>query len=426
MSDWNRDDLVPPAPAGAPAAGQEYAWTGTATEPVHELPADPVYPHIPAGPADPGPAAAPPADPPRAPRLVSVALVAALVGALAGGGAALVATTDLREEPRAPEPAAGEDVRTQPIQSTGELDRVAAVADAVLPSVVQIDVGGGGIGDAGGNGSGVVFRSDGYIVTNNHVVATGRELEVILSDGTRLPARVIGTDPDNDLAVVKVERTDLPAIAVGDSSALKVGELAVAVGSPFGLESTVTAGVISALNRPIQVSGPGGRPVVLPNVIQTDAAINPGNSGGALVNGEAELVGINSAILTAGTAANAGVGFAIPSNTVVDIANELIDQGFVEHAYLGVAGLNVTPEVGERLGVEGGAYLQTVEPGAPAHEAGLRPGDVIVGFGDEDITSMDQLVIAVRNADVGQTVEVTYIRDGERESAQVTLTEKPR
>ncbi|HWH33634.1 MAG TPA: PDZ domain-containing protein, partial [Egibacteraceae bacterium] len=206
----------------------------------------------------------------------------------------------------------------------------------------------------------------------------------------------------------------------------QVGELAVAVGSPFGLESTVTAGVISALNRPIQVTGAGGRPVVLPNVIQTDAAINPGNSGGALVNGNAELIGINSAILTAGTAANAGVGFAIPVNTVVDIADELIDHGFVEHAYLGVAGLNVTPEVAERLGVDGGAYLQTVEPGGPAAEAGLRAGDVIVGFAGQDIGSMDELVIAVRNADVGQTVEVTYIRDGERATTRATLTEKPR
>ena len=445
MSDWNRDDLVPPPPA---PAGQDYAWgAATVTDaaqaadpaqvtdaarpmgPALELPADPTYPRIPAGPSLPEAVEAP-----RAPRLFVVALVAALAGALAGGGAALVATTDLRrdqpEERSAglePEPAQGRDVRTQPIESRGESDRVSAVAERVLPSVVQIDVGGGGLGGgAEGNGSGVVYRSDGYIVTNNHVVASGRDLEVILPDGTRLPARVVGTDPDNDLAVLKVARTNLPAIAIGDSSALKVGELAVAVGSPFGLESTVTAGVISALNRPIQVSGADGRPVVLPNVIQTDAAINPGNSGGALVNGEAELVGINSAILTAGTAANAGVGFAIPSNTVVDIADELIEQGFVEHAYLGVAGLNVTPEVAERLGVDSGAFLQTVDPDAPAYQAGLRTGDVIVRFGDQEITSMDQLVIAVRNADVGQTVEVTYIRDGERATAQVTLTEKPR
>jgi len=420
MSDWNAPPSapVPPAPQPAPG-GQEWAgtaWAGAAHTAM--LPRSPAQPEgQPDGPPD-GEA------PRRAPRMITVVMVAALVGALAGAGGAMVAT-GARDDA-----AQGGSATVPPAQRRmiggdrgDDLDRVAQVAEAVLPSVVQIDVAGA---DGAGNGSGVIYRADGYIVTNNHVAASGRSLEVVLPDGTRLPARVIGTDPDNDLAVLKVERTGLPAIAVGDSTELHVGELAVAVGSPFGLESTVTAGVISALNRPIQVSGPGGTPVVLPNVIQTDAAINPGNSGGALVNGDAELIGINSAILTAGTAANAGVGFAIPVSTVVDIADDLIAQGFVEHAYLGVQGLSLTPELTERLDVDGGAYLQAIEPGAPADEAGLRPGDVIVSFDGEAIESMEELVLAVRKADVGATVEVTYIRDGERRTARITLVEKPR
>lgn len=385
------------------------------------------------------PHAAPGAQPPSAPipeeaparrqppRLLTVAAVAALVGSLVGAGVATRFAT-LDSDPAAPTATISDRETAAPLDPVeGDTDRVAAVAQRVLPSVVQINVGGGGLlGQPSGNGSGVIYRADGYIVTNNHVVASGGTIDVVLPDGTRLPATVVGTDPDNDLAVVKVDRDDLPAIAIGDSAALRVGELAVAVGSPFGLESTVTAGVISALNRPIQVGGPNGQPIVLPNVIQTDAAINPGNSGGALVNGRAQLVGLNSAILTAGTAANAGVGFAIPVNTVVDIADELIAQGFVQHAFLGVSGLNVTAEVAERLGIDSGAFIQMVQPETPAAEAGLRPGDVIVRFGDVAVESMDGLVIAVRNADVGQNVEVTYIRDGEQQVVTVTLTEKPR
>jgi S1-C subfamily serine protease len=361
-------------------------------------------------------------------RLAVVALVAAMLGALVGSGVVLVALE--RRQPIASEPAALDppDVVAPIVEAGGhELDRVEAIAAAVLPSVVRIDIRNGSPLGALGNGSGVIYRSDGYIVTSNHVVADGRHIEVLLPDGSRLEGEVVGSDAETDLAVVKIDREGLPTIQLGDSSELRVGQLAVAIGSPFGLEGSVTAGVISGLDRPIDVRAPDGRQVRLPNVVQTDASINPGNSGGALVGGDARLIGINSAILTRGpTPTNAGIGFAVPVNTVVDIADELIERGFVRHAYLGVAGRNLTPELSERLGVERGAYVQGVQPDTPADAAGLRPDDVIVTVEGVDVASMEELVIAIRNHAVGETVIVTYIRDGRERTVEVTLTELPR
>jgi putative serine protease PepD len=308
------------------------------------------------------------------------------------------------------------------------LDRVAAVAETVLPSVVRVDIEGADGAAAAGNGSGVIYSSDGHIVTNNHVVAQGGDLEVLFNDGSRAEARVIGTDPRNDLAVIKVEREGLPTLRIGDSSALKVGELAVAIGSPFGLDGTVTAGVVSALNRPIQVNDPSEGTLTLPNVIQTDASINPGNSGGPLVNGEGELVGINSAILTRGgfgQPANAGVGFAIPSATAMHVVDLLIEQGEIRYAFLGVSGDNLSRDLAERVGVEEGAYVRDVLQGTPAEEAGLVEGDVIVAIGGVEIDSMETLMVEIMRRDIGETVSVTYIRGGERRTAEATLSERP-
>jgi S1-C subfamily serine protease len=185
--------------------------------------------------------------------------------------------------------------------------------------------------------------------------------------------------------------------------------------------------VISALNRPgLRVGGPGGRTLTLPNVIQTDAPINPGNSGGALVGGDGRLIGINSAILTQGAPANAGVGFAIPVNTAVAIADELIAQGFVRHPFLGVAGNNLNPQLSQRTGVEEGAYIELVQPDTPAAKAGLEEGDVVVRVDDEAIRSMEDLVTAIRRREVGASVTVTYIRSGREETVEVVLTERPR
>jgi putative serine protease PepD len=368
----------------------------------------------------------------RTPRIAVVALVAALVGALLGTGGSLLYLGDRIEEaarPQASPVAAGD--APAPVVEVGDevegMDRVAAVAEAVLPTVVQVNIRGGGLAGAAGNGSGVVYRSDGHIMTNNHVVAGADRLEVLFADGSRADATIVGTDVDTDLAVIKVEQTGLTAITVGDSSQLRVGELAVALGSPFGLEGTVTAGVVSSLNRQIRVGAPDGASLTLPNVIQTDAPINPGNSGGALVNGNGELIGINSAILTqGGTAANAGVGFAIPVNIATEIADQLIEQGFVQHPFLGVAGIDVNRELAGRLGVEDGAYIEQVVPDTPAAEAGLQEGDVIVEIAGENIGSMQDLIGAVLRQEVGDAVDITYIRDGQEQTTQATLTEKPR
>lgn len=395
---------------------------------------------LPAPPRRPGAGAFPPIpsvggdrseDRSRPPTRVSVvAMISALVGALLGSGA-MIAYTDSRAEapPTADVVRQDDEVFAPTIDANGDegLDRVAAIAAAVVPTVVQVDVEGGGpLGDGTGNGSGVVYRSDGHILTNNHVVEGADAVEVVLADGSRHDAEIIGTDPANDLAVLRVDRAGLPAIQIGDSSDLVIGELAVAVGSPFGLEGTVTSGVVSALNRDIPVGGPGGGMTMF-NVIQTDAPINPGNSGGPLVGKDARLIGINSAILTTGpTPANAGVGFAIPVNTAVAIADELIERGFVRHPLLGVQGSDLSEELAERLGVEEGAYVEAVQPDTPAAEAGLQSEDVIVGIDDAEIRSMTDLVMEIRDRAVGDQVTVTYIRGGAEETVEVTLIERPR
>ena len=380
------------------------------------------YPTIPAIPPP------PPPDSGRrhGPRTALVALVASLIGGLLASGATVVAL-QRQDGSSDNDPPAALGVTEQPTQAeevavSTAPTQVEEVAAAVLPTVVQIDIeGGGALGSASGNGSGVIYRSDGYIITNNHVVAGANEMEVVFADRSRERATLVGRDVLSDIAVVKVDRDDLTAIRIGDSSALRVGQLAVAIGSPFGLEGSVTAGVISALNRPINV----GDGIRLPNVIQTDAPINPGNSGGALVGADGRLVGINSAILTAGSPANAGVGFAVPVATAVDIADELIETGSVTYPFLGVEGANVPAAAVDRLGVEAGALITDVQPDTPADDAGLRDEDVIIEIDGIEITSMDDLVIAIRQGEVGDTVEVVYIRDKEERTVEVTLVERP-
>lgn len=363
-------------------------------------------------------------------RLALVAMVAGLVGAMIGSGV-MIAYTNGADESAASSSAtsAGGEVLTPTVEDGEERGQIASVAAAVVDTVVQVNTEGGSSATGkGGNGSGVIYRSDGYIVTNNHVVAEANGLEVVLADGTELPAEVVGTDESNDLAVVRVEQTGLPAIPIGDSSDLQVGETAIAVGSPFDLEGTVTAGVISAVNRgPISVGVPGRGQQIMSDLIQTDAPINPGNSGGALVGTDARLIGINSAILTrSGASGNAGVGFAIPANTVVKAADSIIEKGYVAHPFLGVEGKNVSSSAAERLGVEEGAHVDRAMEGTPAAAAGLVNDDVVVQLDGEEITSMDDLVMAVRNREIGDTVTLTYVRDGERHTTEAQLAERPR
>ena len=376
----------------------------------------------------------------RRPRMPVVALVAGLLGALVGSGGALLYLDErltALESPQAA-PVSAEVTGQERVAPTIELDsavedsldRVAAVAEAVLPTVVQINISNRPEtpfpGLEGGNGSGVVYRSDGHIITNNHVVSGGGDLEVLFADGDRRGARVVGSDPDTDLAVIKVERSGLTAIPVGNSTELRVGELAEAVGSPVGLEGTVTAGVISSLNRQIRVGAPDGTPLTLPNVIQTDAPINPGNSGGALVSGRAQLIGINSAILTqGGTSSNAGVGFAIPVNIATEVADQLIERGYVQHPFLGIEGTDVSAEIGARVGVAEGAYVERVLPDTPAAQAGLQEGDVITSLGGEPVASMQDLIMVILNHEVGDVVDVTYSRQGQETTVEVRLAERP-
>lgn len=303
---------------------------------------------------------------------------------------------------------------------------VARVARAVLPSVVRINRASTADEQfaGSGNGSGVVYRADGLILTNNHVVEEAGQIDVVFADGQTLPAEIVGQDPLNDLAVVRVDRDGLDAIEVGKTRDLAVGDLAVAVGSPFGLDATVTVGVVSALGRGVHAGAADGASVFLPEVIQTDAPINPGNSGGALVDRDGRLIGINSAILTSGEPANAGVGFAIPVDTVIDVADELIAEGRVAHPLLGVSGGPVSEQAAARLGVRDGAWIREVNPGTPASAAGLSPDDVIVALDDQPISSMEDLSIAVRDREVGERVAITFVRDGQKRTVEVVLAER--
>ncbi|MBC2682037.1 PDZ domain-containing protein [Corynebacterium sp. 4HC-13] len=284
------------------------------------------------------------------------------------------------------------------------------VAKRVLPSVVSIKVESG---RSSGEGSGSVFSSDGLIVTNNHVVSgaeRGGNIQVVLYDGRTLKARVVATDPQTDIAVIKAEGvSDLQPIQLGDSDALNVGEDVVAVGSPLGLASTVTTGIVSAKNRPVQASGEDGGEASLIDAIQTDAAINPGNSGGALVDMEGKLVGIPSVIATMGgsmgqQSGSIGLGFAIPVNQAQRIVQELIDKGKAEHPIIG-AKVNTASDVI-------GAEIVDVSDGSPAADAGLKRGDVVVKVNDRPVDSGVGLIAAIRSHKVGDKVSLA-VRDGE-------------
>lgn len=383
-------------------------------------------PHGETAPGRPGPPAFPRVPAVRRRRRRRLHVLTALVASVVGGLIATVvapAVTGSREPVPAVTPVSAPS-RDEGPQEDVAGGTVARVARAVLPSVVRINRAADGAFEGGGNGSGVVFRPDGLVVTNNHVVEEAGDVEVVFADGETLPAEIVGQDPFNDLAVVRVDRDGLDAIELSSTAQLQVGDLAVAVGSPFGLDATVTVGVVSALGRGVHAGGDEGMAVYLPEVIQTDAPINPGNSGGPLVDRNGRLIGLNSAILTSGEPANAGVGFAIPVDTVVDVAEELITQGRVSHPLLGVSGGPVSEQAAQRLGIDRGAWVREVSPGSPASEAGIATDDVIVGVADREITSMEELSIAIRDLQVGQRVTIVFVRAGERRTVDVVLAER--
>ncbi|MDQ1713950.1 MAG: putative serine protease PepD [Frankiaceae bacterium] len=358
------------------------------------------------------------------------ALVAALVGGAVGaGGAWYFARRDRTASVRDASASLGAGTTTpRDDTATGS---VAAIARDVVPVVVSIEVT---TPNGAGTGSGVIIRNDGYIVTNNHVVGDAQSISVTLADGTVADAALVGTDPDTDLAVVKAKVTGLPVAALGRSNNLEVGDPVVAIGSPLGLKGTVTSGIISALNRSVDVppESATGRPVVLVNAIQTDAAINPGNSGGALVDRAGRVIGINSAIASlggglGGASGSIGVGFAIPVDEARAVAEEIIRTGRATHPFLGISGNDLTPQTARSFGLptKQGALVTSVTPGGPADQAGIRPRDIIVKLGGTPVAGMGDLIGAIRSHKVGERVEVTYIRDGKQVTTQVVLRQKP-
>jgi putative serine protease PepD len=309
---------------------------------------------------------------------------------------------------------------------------IPSIADHVLPSVVTISAR---KGDKGGTGSGSIIKSDGYILTNNHVVAlaaNGGTVSVLFSNGKTVDATITGRDPLTDVAVIKVNNQGkLPAIAEGSSSDLVVGQTVVALGAPLGLSSTVTSGIVSALDRTVAVPGEDIETALLIDAIQTDASINPGNSGGALVNCSGQLVGMPSAGASVPTSSgeatggSVGLNFAIPIALASQEANEIISTGKVTHAYFGLTAVPLSPDASLVHGVAEGLLVTGVDPGGPSAAAGLKVGDIITELNGQSVVSTDELVSLTLSQKPGDKVKVKYVRDGKTNTTTVTLGTQP-
>jgi S1-C subfamily serine protease len=373
---------------------------------------------------------APPVDAPVVPAarrrrrvgLVALVLAVALVSGLAGGAVAVVAT---RNRGLFGTGASGDGAATAAAVASGTAsgDQLKRVLGAVLPAVVKVEAR----TDTGkATGSGVIFANGGYVLTNAHVVDRAQSIGVTLSTSELLRARFVGRDLTNDLAVLRVRRAGLTTAKVGRSADLRVGDAAIVVGSPFGFQSSVTTGIVSALHRVVRVPGGelAGEGRELVDAIQTDAAINPGNSGGALANADGEVVGISTAIATSGDAeANAGVGFAIPIDEALEVAQALVNRKPVRVPFLGVeADPDLTPADVDRyrLANRAGALVSRVAPRGPAADAGLRRGDLVVRFGNQPVGARDQLTVAIRRSEIGVPVPVTVLRRGRQLVLQAT------
>jgi serine protease Do len=310
---------------------------------------------------------------------------------------------------------------------------VAKVASKVGPSVVQVNVRAVretplGTQRGEGIGSGVIYRRDGYIVTNNHVIEGAAAVHAAFADGTIEDANIVGTDPNTEIAVIKVDRDGLPAATFADGDTPVVGQLAVAIGSPSGFESTVTSGVVSGVGRefpPELTSGGTAARSALTDLIQTDAAISPGNSGGALADRDGEIIGINVAYLPPAETGAVSLGFAVPSDTAVSVADQLIAEGEVTTPYLGVLTTDLSPEDAGRfdLPVDSGALVVQVVPGSPAREAGVRKGDIITALGDARVAGYGDLLGVLRDHEPGDRVTLTIFRNGDEKKLEVTLGE---
>ncbi|MDE9365812.1 trypsin-like peptidase domain-containing protein [Luteipulveratus sp. YIM 133132] len=309
--------------------------------------------------------------------------------------------------------------------AAGSAAPVADVAKAVLPSVVTLKVADAGE-KSGGTGSGFVMRADGYIVTNNHVVSAGGangHITVLFSDGSEVPGKLVGKDASYDLAVVKVNKPGLAAVPFGESKSVSVGDPVIAVGSPLGLDSTVTTGIVSALNRPVSPGGTDDQQSYI-NAIQTDAAINPGNSGGPLLDRAGRVVGVNSAIARipggqSEESGSIGVGFAIPSDQTRRTAEQLIRTGKAQHPIIGA--FVDQAYTGEGAKISGDNGQPAVSPGGPAAKAGLKAGDVILQIDGQKVRSAKQLIVTIRARQVGDTVALLVRSGGQERTVRVTL-----
>src|SRR3989440_2219120 len=378
------------------------------------------------------PAPLPPAQPVPKPRrrrgILGIIVLSAVVGALAGSIATIVVAPRLIKvtptgntlvAPLAPinntltEESAVINVAAQAGKAVVEIKTTITSADTFLQQ------------EQHGIGSGFIVRSDGYIVTNNHVVENAKQLQVILRDQNKpYDARVIGTSPDDDVAVIKIEAQNLPTLNWGDSNSLKVGQLAIAIGSPLGQQNSVTKGVISAVHRSIQVPDPStGNTEDILNAIQTDAQINPGNSGGPLLNSAGQVVGVNFAIEQA--QAGPGLGFALDGDTARDIANQLITTGHVNRPFLGVTYQQLDETAAAANSLVVGALVTNITAGSPADRGGIKIHDVITKVNDQAIDDQHPLRNVLRRHPPGTHVSVTIERNGKAQTVQVTLGTQP-
>lgn len=436
QADWHVHSE--PQPGGD--QGESIAWTADPGAGLGDVEAHLIEPAAQSGPLPvcdyTGDGDVPCEEPAKEKRWSSVAVVAAAVlGAISGGllvAAGLIYAVGLipglRPLSAVPEPAATPDTRPIAIQTSEKTGASEAVAAKVVPSVVNVTIieagfdpfSGASVQREAGNGSGVIIREDGYILTNYHVIEGANRIVVTVGVDD-LEASVVGADPSSDLAVLKVEGTGFPAIELGTSTDLRVGQYVMAVGSPFGLEKSVTVGIVSALNRSDIVEGISDI-TAYTNLIQTDAAINPGNSGGALVDGEGRLVGINTLIQST-SGSSAGIGFAIPIDFARDIAQQIIETGRATHPYLGVSTETVDENIATQFGlpVAKGALVRFVQPQSPAEAAGFARGDIIVGINGKEVGGVEDVFARVRESRVGDTVEVEVVRGEARRTLRPTL-----
>ncbi|ATG51249.1 serine protease [Brachybacterium vulturis] len=383
----------------------------------------------PAAGTSPAPATAPPAAPRRGPGWGGVGALVVLGMMLSSGatlGGVVVYDQFLDPDPEvSTQPGTGSTSAAQPAAAiTGEAPNWAAVADQVSPSTVAIKVA-TSAGTA--QGTGVILDDNGAILTNNHVVEGAQEIQVSTSDGLSYPASVVGTDPTTDLAVIRMESPPegLQPATFADSSTVEVGQPVMALGTPLGLENTVTTGIISAVDRPVTASGEqgDGAEATYTSALQTDAAINPGNSGGPLVDAAGQVIGINTAIASipnaSGQAGSIGLGFAIPASTATMIAEQLQEDGTAEHAFVGVTSTNGTASDG--AATYSGAEVISIEPDSPAADSSLKKGDLIIGVDDTPVGGAAALTGVVRGLEIGSTHQFEVVRDGALQSVEITL-----